>query len=45
MLDSLYHMTLILLKTPFWYAKVKHLPSFTQLYKLNERHNVTLRNL
>ena len=44
MLDSIYHMTLKLLKKyNFWHEKIKILPSFTQQY--NGIHYVTLLNL
>ena len=39
MLDSIYHMTLKLIKNAFWRENVKSLPSFTQRY--NIRHNVS----
>ena len=39
MLDSIYNMTLKLIKTSFWHENVAILPSFRQRY--NGRHYVT----
>ena len=43
MIESIYHMTLKLVKNPFLACKSQDFAIFTQRY--NERHNVTLLNM
>ena len=43
MLDSIYHMTLKLIKIAFWRKNVMILPYFTQ--RFNGLHTVMIRNL